>query len=85
MCELAQAVLQQVFSQPDMLALSEQANFEIYLQDIIDHPLWLDLYGEKIPVLLDESSRLTLEWSFSVADVKDWLGKVAANAGPLSA
>lgn len=85
LCELAQVVLQQTFSQADMLVLSEQANLEIYLQDIIDHPLWLDQYGEKIPVLLDESSRLTLEWPFSVADVSSWMEKVAANAGPLSA
>jgi len=85
LCELAQTVLQQVFSQPDMLVLSEQAHFEIYLQDIIDHPVWLDLYGEKIPVLLDESSRLTLEWPFSVTEVTVWLEKVAVNAGPLSA
>lgn len=85
LCELAQVVLQQTFSQADMLVLSEQAHLEIYLQDIIDHPLWLDQYGEKIPVLLDESSRLTLEWPFSVADVSSWMEKVAANAGPLSA
>jgi len=85
LCELAQGVLQQVFSQADIRVLSEHANLEIYLQDIIEHPLWLDKYGEKIPVLLDEYSRLTLEWPFSVADVSGWMEKVAANAGPLSA
>jgi hypothetical protein len=81
LCELAQGVLQQVFRQPNMLALSEQANFQIYLQDIIDQPKWLDQYGEKIPVLLDETSGLTLEWPFSVSSASTWLEKVAASAG----
>lgn len=82
LCELAQDVLQQVFSQPNMLALAEQANLQIYLQDIIDQPKWLDQYGEKIPVLLDESSNLTLEWPFDASEVILWLEKIVANTGP---
>jgi hypothetical protein len=84
LCELAQGVLQQVFSQQDILALSEQADLQIYLQDIIDQPLWLDQYAEKIPVLLDESSSLTLEWPFDASQAAKWLEKVAANTGSLS-
>tara|TARA_R110001583_G_scaffold108231_1_gene256938 strand:+ start:586 stop:879 length:294 start_codon:yes stop_codon:yes gene_type:complete len=85
LCELAQSVLQQVFSQQDILALSEKTDLKIYLQDIIDQPLWLDQYAEKIPVLLDESSSLTLEWPFDTSEAAKWLEKVAANAGSLSA
>jgi hypothetical protein len=85
LCELAQGVLLQVFSQPDILALSQSADLQIYLQDIIDQPIWLDQYGEKIPVLLDESSSLTLEWPFDAADAAQWLEKVASNAGSLPA
>jgi hypothetical protein len=84
LCELAQGVLQQVFSQQDILVLSEKADLQIYLQDIIDQPKWLDQYAEKIPVLLDESSSLTLEWPFDVLEAAKWLKKVAANAGSLS-
>jgi hypothetical protein len=85
LCELAQNVLQQVFSQQDIMVLSETADLQIYLQDIIDQPIWLDQYAEKIPVLLDESSFLTLEWPFDVLEAAKWLEKVAANAGSLSA
>lgn len=81
LCELAQGVLQQAFSQPDVLALSQQAELQIYLQDIIDQPIWLEQYGEKIPVLLDESSNLTLEWPFDVSAAVAWLEKVAVNTG----
>jgi hypothetical protein len=84
LCELAQGVLQQVFSQQDILVLSEKADLQIYLQDIIDQPKWLDQYAEKIPVLLDESSSLTLEWPFDALEAAKWLKKVAANAGSLS-
>jgi hypothetical protein len=72
LCELAQDILQQVFNQQDILALSEKADLHIYLQD------------EKIPVLLDESSSLTLEWPFDTSEVAKWLEKVAANTGSLS-
>lgn len=81
LCELAQGVLQQAFSQPDVLVLSQQAELQIYLQDIIDQPIWLEQYGEKIPVLLDESSNLTLEWPFDVSAAVAWLEKVAVNTG----
>ena len=81
LCELAQGVLQQAFSQPDILVLSQQTDLQIYLQDIIDQPLWLDLYGEKIPVLLDESSNLTLEWPFNATEVVIWLEKIISNTG----
>lgn len=81
LCELAQGVLQQAFSQPDVLALSQQADLQIYLQDIIDQPIWLEQYGEKIPVLLDESSNLTLEWPFDVSAAVAWLEKIAVNTG----
>ena len=80
-CELAQVELQQAFSQPSVMLLAQQHDFQIYLQDIIDQPLWLDLYGEKIPVLLDESSNLTLEWPFNAADVVTWLEKILSNTG----
>ena len=78
---LAQVELQQAFSQPGVMLLAQQNDLQIYLQDIIDQPLWLDLYGEKIPVLLDESSNLTLEWPFNAADVVTWLEKILSNTG----
>lgn len=81
LCELAQGVLQQVFSRQDMLALAQQASFEIYKQDIIDQPSWLDQYGEKIPVLLDDVSGLVLEWPFDAEMAGQWFEKVAASAG----
>lgn len=85
LCELAENILQQTFNQSDVIALSQQFNFQIYSQDIIDQQSLLDQYAEKIPILLDESSNLTLEWPFSVADVSVWLEKVARNTGPSSA
>jgi hypothetical protein len=85
LCELAQQVLQQVFSQPEMQALSQQYSFEIYVQDIIDQPQWLDQYDEKIPVLLDEQSGLTLEWPFDISQTTCWLEKVSASAGSMPA
>ena len=82
LCELAQVELQQAFSQPSVMQLAQQHDLQIYLQDIIDQPLWLDQYGEKIPVLLDESSNLTLEWPFDASEVSVWLEKIVANTGP---
>lgn len=85
LCELAQQVLQQVFSQSKMQALSQQYAFEIYVQDIIDHPQWLSLYAEKIPVLLDEQSGLTLEWPFDLPQATRWFEKVSVSAGSMPA
>ena len=82
LCELAQVELQQAFSQSSVMQLAQQNDLQIYLQDIIDRPLWLDQYGEKIPVLLDESSSLTLEWPFDASEVILWLEKIVANTGP---
>lgn len=82
LCELAQVELQQAFSQSSVMQLAQQNDLQIYLQDIIDQPLWLDQYGEKIPVLLDESSNLTLEWPFDASEVILWLEKIVANTGP---
>jgi len=81
LCELAQVELQQAFSQPGVMLLAQQNDLQIYLQDIIDQPLWLDLYGAKIPVLLDESSNLTLEWPFNATEVVSWLEKILSNTG----
>lgn len=81
LCELAQSVLQQVFSNVEMQTLAQQANFEIYSQDIIDQPKWLDQYGEKIPVLLDEVSGHVLEWPFDAEQAGAWFKKIAASAG----
>ncbi len=81
LCELAQSVLQQVFSNVEMQTLAQQANFEIYSQDIIDQPKWLDQYGEKIPVLLDEVSGHILEWPFDAEQAGAWFKKIAASAG----
>jgi len=81
LCELAQSVLQQVFSSVDMQALAQQASFEIYSQDIIDQPKWLDQYAEKIPVLLDEASGYILEWPFDAVQAGAWFKKIAASAG----
>lgn len=85
LCELAQVVLQQTFSQPKILELSQNAGLKIYLQDIIDEPKWLDQFGEKIPVLLDEASNLILEWPFSVPEVSKWIEKVSLSTGSPSA
>ena len=82
LCELAQVELQQAFSRSSVMQLAQQNDLQIYLQDIIDQPLWLDQYGEKIPVLLDESSNLTLEWPFDASEVIVWLEKIVAITGP---
>jgi hypothetical protein len=82
LCELAQVELQQAFSQSSVMRLAKQNDLQIYLQDIIDQPLWLDQYGEKIPVLLDESSNFTLEWPFVASEVSVWLEKIVAITGP---
>lgn len=81
LCELAQQVLQQVFNQSEMLLKVQQHGLDIYVQDIIDQPNWLQLYAEKIPVLLDESSGLTLEWPFDALQASAWFEKVCHSAG----
>lgn len=81
LCELAQQVLQQAFSQPSMQQLMTAQTIEIYVQDIIDQPQWLELYAEKIPVLLDEKTNLTLCWPFDMAEVIVWMQKVHPQAG----
>lgn len=84
LCELAQVELQRAFSTSAIQSLSQQYSFDVFLQDIIDQPQWLEMFAEKIPVLLDESSTLTLEWPFSSEDVVNWLEKVSAYTGPVS-
>jgi hypothetical protein len=81
LCEVAQQVLGQAFSQPHMQALAQVKGFEIYLQDIIDQPKWLDLYAEKIPVLLDEDTGKTLEWPFDAEQASVWFEKLTAVTG----
>ncbi len=81
LCELAQQILQQTFSLPDVQNLAQAHSLQIYLQDIIDEPQWLEIYAEKIPVLLDEESGLCLQWPFDHEQVQAWLEKVVANTG----
>lgn len=85
LCELAQQVLQQAFLEPDVEKLSQAHSIEIYLQDIIDEPDLLETYGEKIPVLLDEETQLSLEWPFDAKEVMAWLQKVVASTGSKTA
>lgn len=81
LCELAQQVLQQAFAQPEIQQLMAIQTIDIYVQDIIDQPQWLESYGEKIPVLFDEKSRSTLFWPFDAAITAEWLQKVHPRAG----
>ncbi len=81
LCELAQQVLQQAFSQPAIQQLMASQTIDIYLQDIIDQPQWLELFAEKIPVLLDEKTDSTLCWPFDMAEVIVWLQKVHPQTG----
>ncbi len=81
LCEIAQQVLGHVFSQPNMQALAQQHSLDIYLQDIMDQPQWLNLYAEKIPVLLDERSGITLEWPFDAVEAAIWFEKLTAVTG----
>ncbi|MBL4796702.1 MAG: glutaredoxin family protein [Oleispira sp.] len=81
LCELAQQVLQQAFSQPQIQQLMAIQAIDIYQQDIIDQPQWLELYGEKIPVLFDEKTQSILCWPFDMATTVDWLQKVHPQAG----
>jgi hypothetical protein len=81
LCELAQQVLQQAFSLPEVQVLAQQHELQIFLEDIIDNANWLELYGDKIPVLLDEDSNLSLHWPFDVNQVVHWLQKVAPSTG----
>lgn len=85
LCELAQQVLQQAFSQPEMQKLMASQKIDIYIQDIIDQPEWLELYGEKIPVLLDEKTQSTLYWPFGVEATVEWMQKIFLQAGPVLA
>lgn len=72
LCELAQEILQAVFSQEDMQRMMENKQYEILLQDIIDDAELIDQYGEKIPVLFDERTHSILEWPFDSNDVIRW-------------
>ena len=81
LCELAQQVLQQAFAQPEIQQLMAIQAIDIYQQDIIDQPQWLELYGEKIPVLFDEKTQSILCWPFDTATTVDWLQKVHPQAG----
>ena len=81
LCELAQQVLQQAFAQPEIQQLIASQAIDVYVQDIIDQPQWLELYGEKIPVLLDEKTQSTLCWPFDAAITVEWLQKVYPQAG----
>jgi hypothetical protein len=81
LCELAQQVLQQAFAQPEIQQLMAAQAIEIFVQDIIDQPSWLELYGEKIPVLFDEKTQSTLCWPFDAAITAEWLQKLHPQAG----
>jgi len=76
LCELAEQVLRQAFSQPEIQPLMLTQTIDIYVQDIIDQPQWLDVYGEKIPVLFDEATETTLCWPFDAIAVVEWLQKL---------
>jgi hypothetical protein len=81
LCELAEQVLQQAFSQPEIQQLMLSQTLDIYVQDIIDQPQWLDLFGEKIPVLFDEKTESTLCWPFDSSSTVAWLQKLHLQAG----
>ncbi len=81
LCEMAQQVLVHAFDQPKIQTLVKQHKIDVYMQDIIDQPKWLDLYGEKIPVLFDEDSGLTLEWPFDLNATVSWFEKLYAVTG----
>lgn len=81
LCELAEQVLQQAFSQPEIQQLMLSQPLDVYVQDIIDHPKWLELFGEKIPVLFDEKTESTLCWPFDASATVEWLQKLHLQAG----
>lgn len=81
LCELAQQVLQQAFSQPEMQQLMASQAIDVYVQDIIDQPQWLTLYGEKIPVLFDDKTQSALCWPFDVEATVEWVQKIFPQAG----
>ncbi len=81
LCELAEQVLQQAFSQPEIQQLMLSQTLDVYVQDIIDQPQWLDLFGEKIPVLFDEKTESTLCWPFDSSSTVEWLQKLHLQAG----
>lgn len=85
LCELAEQVLQQAFSQPEIQQLMLSQAISVYVQDIIDQPQWLELYGEKIPVLFDEKTEQALCWPFDSALAVEWLQKVHPLVGSASA
>ena len=82
LCELAQQVLQEVFIQPNMQQLAQDCNLEIYLQDIVDDCRFLELYSDRIPVILDEESGLILAWPFDVEQATQWFENVSNVASP---
>ena len=69
-----------MFMQPEMQLLAQQSQCEIYLQDIIEQPKFMELYAEKIPVLLNEATGDTLEWPFDEQDASQWFMKVLGGA-----
>lgn len=81
LCEMAQQVLVQAFDQSKMQALVKQHQIDVYMQDIIDQPKWLELYGEKIPVLFDEDTGSTLEWPFDLNTTVSWFEKLYSVTG----
>jgi hypothetical protein len=81
LCELAQQVLQQAFAQPEIQRLMALQAIDVYVQDIIDQPQWLELYGAKIPVLFDEKTQAILCWPFDAAATVEWLQKIHPQTG----
>ncbi len=69
--------------QRDHCELCDQAWEQLALAAVEDFdPLWIDddlglqaRYGERIPVLRREDSGAELDWPFSAADVRAFLGK----------
>ena len=53
-------------------SLLEQSNMEFEVVDIIEEQQLIDLYGDKIPVLMVEGAEQALFWPFEQEQVKQY-------------
>lgn len=53
-------------------SLLEQSNMEFEVVDIIEEQQLIDLYGDKIPVLMAEGAEQALFWPFEQEQVKQY-------------
>ena len=64
LCEQAEDILKQ---------LQRQFAIEYSVVDIADKPEWVELYGQRIPVLVNCENQQQLDWPFAPEVLTNWL------------